>query len=1132
MAISLIEHQSPVAADSDKLDWAVVDLSIRALLSNRKTLQSSNATPSISDEISDIKVREIFDSASIFLSPNTGSEAIAESKKIDRVSDQLLLLRQWLSLHSNSDDAISVVEHTLNLCLATTAYSPTSTFFLDISQPLPYAKDRATVSNLIGLLDGQKELAFRAGPTVDYVRFQLCLAEAESTHAFDGSESRLLELYLDVIEGIHDHSTHAVCLAWFAAAVTRIDKDKQLEAKHGMKTLMETELHKYVVSLLLSTAEHFEAAKPLIEALGVYCPDTALDICLELNTCYRRDRAINLLIETMMEHKHIQPDYDFCCRAISTITDIALVDDTKLSVAKRYSKDIDRLEPTKQSLSAWIDYFSTVSNPDIRAEIWVSLYKALCNSCPPDSEQELSRTIALLHDAWEEIDSSWARIDMGYRIASGIGKNDTKLSNQYMDELFALRKDTLFESTESADAIFIVINLAILAFNAIIRSKIDDPNDIERLSAYISRITSKFSRAILWSRVCCALYLNGRSTDAKALVSSKIRPILESITNKKSRAYFNAYSAISPALWISHKESTLSTISSLPATYQDRACTDILSFVIKKALPGLPYDEAPRHVFELDYTDFLEAIDVLGCTDNDTIIYYNIKRLTDTLHGLRKQARLSFNQSEDIISKIKLLITRKLPAKNYIAHEGYKIACEVLVARVERSNMPVWEELIDRTNNIDNLADRIFLLAHIASNLRSKQNTLRLSLLNQAKELVSQVPSEYDRLDRYEIIADIAWEIDSTISKSCIQSVFKDNPNTDDVAIRDKQRDLIDLAYRIDADFAASLASVSDTDPARARTKTRVNERVRYLKLKSSFSNETSDIPKAEDKLSSHYPEIAWKELGSLISKRGAPSHIGRVKEVLQIGTHFPLEEAFSIYCWCIENLNVMYGPTTQSIEYIKPAFEAILSNLDLLCYLFSTSTNIKKSNAWTASVSKDKTAISIHLGEKERALNFIRDWLHSAEPDYLIICDPYFGPEDLVALQIIRESNPRCQIKILTSEKHQNNEKIQKPWDESYQTYWRRNISEQPPPDCDIVIVGIASSGELPIHDRWWITDGTALRLGTSFRSLGNSKLTEISKMNADQAYDKKMEVEKYIGINREREYLGDRIRYSMFSL
>jgi hypothetical protein len=147
-----------------------------------------------------------------------------------------------------------------------------------------------------------------------------------------------------------------------------------------------------------------------------------------------------------------------------------------------------------------------------------------------------------------------------------------------------------------------------------------------------------------------------------------------------------------------------------------------------------------------------------------------------------------------------------------------------------------------------------------------------------------------------------------------------------------------------------------------------------------------------------------------------------------------------------------------------------------------------------------------------------------------LKICDPFFGPNDLELLQIIRAINPSCQIQILTSKKHQDNEKIYGNLEQEYENYWRFNISDQDPPETMIAVVGTKNSGVLPIHDRWWLTNGKGLRMGTSFNSLGHRE-TEISLLSLQEASEREIEVDKYLK-RAEREFKGDRLIYRIFDL
>ena len=60
----------------------------------------------------------------------------------------------------------------------------------------------------------------------------------------------------------------------------------------------------------------------------------------------------------------------------------------------------------------------------------------------------------------------------------------------------------------------------------------------------------------------------------------------------------------------------------------------------------------------------------------------------------------------------------------------------------------------------------------------------------------------------------------------------------------------------------------------------------------------------------------------------------------------------------------------------------------------------------------------------------------------------------------------------IVTSRQHQDKEYGKCDLSDKYLMHWRLNISENAPPDTEIIVVGTHSNGQLPIKDRWIVTD------------------------------------------------------------
>ncbi|MBI1924587.1 hypothetical protein HYR99_10080 [Candidatus Poribacteria bacterium] len=133
--------------------------------------------------------------------------------------------------------------------------------------------------------------------------------------------------------------------------------------------------------------------------------------------------------------------------------------------------------------------------------------------------------------------------------------------------------------------------------------------------------------------------------------------------------------------------------------------------------------------------------------------------------------------------------------------------------------------------------------------------------------------------------------------------------------------------------------------------------------------------------------------------------------------------------------------------------------------------------------------------------------------------------------MQILRSINPACKVFILTSKKQQDQDQLTQPWDEAFRTHWRVHVSDQDPPDTDIAIVGTESSGDLPIHDRWWLTHRGGIRIGTSFNSLGITKSSEITILSPEEAEQREKEVNQYLH-REKREHNREKLRYISFTL
>ncbi len=88
---------------------------------------------------------------------------------------------------------------------------------------------------------------------------------------------------------------------------------------------------------------------------------------------------------------------------------------------------------------------------------------------------------------------------------------------------------------------------------------------------------------------------------------------------------------------------------------------------------------------------------------------------------------------------------------------------------------------------------------------------------------------------------------------------------------------------------------------------------------------------------------------------------------------------------------------------------------------------------------------------------------------------------------------------------------------------------SIQDPPETEVIAISYMDSDKHVIHDRWLLTEGNGLRIGTSFNSIGEGKLSEISEMGSVSAAACEAQLDRFI--NRQRNVDGARIHYTSFT-
>ncbi|HHM0730657.1 TPA: hypothetical protein ACRFJD_003715, partial [Elizabethkingia anophelis] len=165
--------------------------------------------------------------------------------------------------------------------------------------------------------------------------------------------------------------------------------------------------------------------------------------------------------------------------------------------------------------------------------------------------------------------------------------------------------------------------------------------------------------------------------------------------------------------------------------------------------------------------------------------------------------------------------------------------------------------------------------------------------------------------------------------------------------------------------------------------------------------------------------------------------------------------------------------------------------------------------------------------GTREEALDYIKEWLTEQAEEFIIIADPYFQESDIEILKHIKQLDKNLIVNILT-----NYGALDSEIESKFIDFWKK-ISDEEPPITKVTFCWVPNdSNNTPFHDRCIITKNSGLRIGTSFRSLGLKKDSEISLMDPSEVQN--LYENSLNGfINTTTNYSSDqRIKYKSFSI
>lgn len=1114
--------------DDTTLDRAFVSLTVSALTDIKDASRRDEAMDIVARSRRDPKAKGILEGVRVLSGRVAPENVRARVKEIESTDAQISLLRYWCVLNSSEVGADSVAQEAIRIALSAPSSRLDASLLADLSRAVAGGPTVERKKELIGMLDGVRGTAERLGPSVDYVRLQLFLALAEAEFDTSASEGRLKETF-EYIARIGDMPSRGEAYAAFLGTIRKLPSSMSLRSGTKLDRSCTDELEGVVLTLSEATADHYISLGDIITGL---CPgdvSKALDYTKVVNTEHRRNAVLLDVVEALLRRTTSDIDPNELKQVLESITSNAERDQAVLHVLERLADAPVGPEKLKGLLPI-ISMVETMAESVSACRAFVCAIKILAGSSALEKYQSLKERLTReLTARWGYIDVEWLRIDVGFGIVRDLAAIDSRLAESILKAVDLIKAESGISAPRPASAFVACVRLVVRALCGLLPRRLETETDLQAIAALIDVIPAHGERAALWADLCMRAAISGRSDLAERLVKQHCLPAFQHIP-----AADNAYRAavliqIAPAVYRAQPATCIELLEALDPEDRDVALREVIRFVLFDRVPFDPLDRSTNTFAEVTYEKLLQVETLTRRLETDWMIYSTSRDIAALILSPMNRFALAVPQKEDIARRFRELTNAKLPIARQISHHGFRIATLAQILRFTQAKSADWTYLVEEAKALTNVADRVYVLQIVALALPKGMSSVSTKLLEQAKGEIREIPSVLDQIERYLGLAEDVSDFDSSLCRELVnQAAVAIRESSQDV--HEQRRRLVDIAHRLDVDYAKRLIDEFDDDDA----KRRAQGQVRLLEVRKAIKEDEGKLE--EEKVLSRVRSVDVSRLGALLlealnSRRVQTYHPSELRGYLDIAAEQPLKRAYSVLVWYVENGVSRFSSTEHASTFLRPIFDACVVGAQMAGQVAGRAmVRLKAVRTQAATQLATGRSLLATPKNREEAVRLVTSWFERNLADSVLLHDPYFGPDELEWVQAIRTAKANCEITVMTARGHQPTQPAGTELEDLYSTAWRRRY-DQIPPKTEISIIGGERSKESPIHDRWLVSGATGLRFGTSLNSLGMTKDSEVSELTPEDAAQKRAEMLQYL--TREKaEHNGEKLRLIRFWL
>lgn len=1023
-------------------------------------------------------VKEFTAAMTLFHKDDSSAEIINffDSSKI---KNKTRVLIRFVSTQNKREGLLEIVKYVLGVIDKDTGYNVTLKDLASLASALRTTDGEQEVAQeLIGLFDRQIKLVKDASLVRELVRLNTYLAYAESQSNPRKAYDRLMEAYYVVCES-NNCEVQSECFVRLFYALRYIDPDNKFEDEEGFKVVIDEGLKTSVDDLLSNSASQYECIESVLPAL-IECDVTeAYSLASRLNTMRSRFLALQLIAEDLVRKPSVEQNETLFIKILDSIDDEEFVSNLILSCTRIVIKeDFDNgwAECLRSVVGRIGDYL-------IIARCKVNLFKQFARS---NSPMGWSYLVGSINELIDKYPPGAVRNEVCFNAVEALSETAIDEAEKLYQRATEFRGTLEFENLGVQQCLMQCLALTVRSYGVAIKSGSVDSEMLLRLAAAIGKLSSPRQQIALYTDLASRAWL--ADSMLKTIVSDFCYPLLEKTRRSNESLYAAMYEIAFPALFVCHSESSLKELSCLSESNREAALYNACEFIRRRQTATDPAAVDSTEEFSLDYNQASDIITLIEYMVFDSSIYPSLERLLRSIASKKSKSKFSAQQRKDISERLTLLIRAKLPDAKNITHKGYALCALARVYMITDVALPTWLALIEEAKLIPNAADKAFVYIEILSSMPVKFLSQKKELLEAAEAGSNLIPWLVDKIGRLELCAITCKELNPFSSKKMLREAFTMCQEIEDIdVIADVQKSLIDAADQIDQKFAEELLELIGDDPTRLEARAHAKHTLSVVKAKKAFAD-CSSSGAGKDIDEEFLAEAAWRNLSSLLSGRITAKPVSALTAYMSCDLDLGLGELYPLLCWYVENAARKYISASDINQHILPMCETLMKTSELAIEVISTKTH---SAVHVGGLDSSVKGMIIKPNTRASALEYIQNWLNQNCLEYVKFCDPFFTSDDVEIIQMIQAANPSCKIQVIASSSYLKEKKSAS--NDDFEVAWQK-ISDQTPPETYIYGVGKLNNAEL-IHDRWIISKGVGLRLGTSFNSIGY-KVSEISIM------------------------------------